>query len=101
MNRPDVHIELWNAFNDIMFDEPNHRYTDSLGTRYTSATTWIKRFEADVDWDEIKKKKAKKEGVTVEQLTEEWNRKGDYATNLRNKCSCCFREYLAKKELLF
>ena len=29
MIKPDVHIELWNAFNDISFNEPDHKYTDS------------------------------------------------------------------------
>ena len=82
MISPDLHIELWNAFNDISFNEPDHKYTDSKGTKYSSATGWIKQFEADVDWEAIKIKKAKKDGVTVEQLTEEWERKGDYATNL-------------------
>ena len=58
---PDVHIELWNAFNDISFNEPDHKYTDSKGTVYQSATGWIKQFEADTDWDGIKKRKAEKE----------------------------------------
>ena len=57
MIKPDVHIELWNAFNDISFNEPDHKYTDSLGTNYQSATGWIKQFEPDTDWDVIKEKK--------------------------------------------
>ena len=82
MIKPDVHIELWNAFNDISFNEPDHKYTDSKGTVYQSATGWIKQFEADTDWDGIKKRKAEKEGISVEELSNQWKRKGDYATNL-------------------
>lgn len=82
MIKPELHIELWNAFNDIMFDEPTHKYTDSKGTKYQSATTWIKQFEPEKDWAQIKLKKALKEGVSVEQLTKEWDYKGDYATSL-------------------
>ena len=87
MIKPDVHIELWNAFNDISFNEPDHKYTDSKGTLYQSATGWIKQFEADTDWEEIKKNKAQKLGIPVEQLSKEWERKGDYATHLRYSSS--------------
>lgn len=100
MISPDLHIELWNAFNDISFNEPDHKYTDSKGTKYSSATGWIKQFEADVDWEAIKKRKAKKDGVTVEQLTEEWERKGDYATNLRNTSSRCHGISVGKRRII-
>lgn len=99
MIKPDVHIELWNAFNDISFNEPDHKYTDSKGTLYQSATGWIKQFEADTDWEEIKKNKAQKLGIPVEQLSKEWERKGDYATNLRYSSSRCDGIWLAEKEL--
>lgn len=101
MIKPDVHIELWNAFNDISFNEENHKYTDSKNTEYTSATTWIKQFEPDIDWDIIKKNKAEKEGITVEELSKEWERKGDYATNLRNECSLSYGTNLAEEKLQF
>lgn len=99
MIKPDVHIELWNAFNDISFNEPDHKYTDSKGTLYQSATGWIKQFEADTDWEEIKKNKAQKLGIPVEQLSKEWERKGDYATHLRYSSSCCNGIWMAEKEL--
>ena len=99
MIKPDVHIELWNAFNDISFYEPDHKYTDSKGTLYQSATGWIKQFEADTDWEEIKKNKAQKLGIPVEQLSKEWERKGDYATHLRYSSSRCNGIWLAEKEL--
>jgi hypothetical protein len=99
MIKPDVHIELWNAFNDISFNEPDHKYTDSKGTLYQSATGWIKQFEADTDWEEIKKNKAQKLGIPVEQLSKEWERKGDYATHLRYSSSRCNGIWLAEKEL--
>lgn len=99
MIKPDVHIELWNAFNDISFNEPDHKYTDSKGTLYQSATGWIKQFEAETNWDEIKKNKAQKLGIPVEQLSKEWERKGDYATHLRYSSSRCNGIWLAEKEL--
>ncbi|MBO7210663.1 MAG: hypothetical protein J6V44_06620 [Methanobrevibacter sp.] len=99
MIKPDVHIELWNAFNDISFNEPDHKYTDSKGTLYQSATGWIKQFEAETNWEEIKKNKAQKLGIPVEQLSKEWERKGDYATHLRYSSSRCNGIWLAEKEL--
>lgn len=99
MIKPDVHIELWNAFNDISFNEPDHKYTDSKGTLYQSATGWIKQFEAETDWEEIKKNKAKKLGKTVEELTKEWDRNSHYATSLRHRMSSCYGKYLAKEKL--
>lgn len=99
MIKPDVHIELWNAFNDISFNEPDHKYTDSKGTLYQSATGWIKQFEAETNWEEIKKNKAQKLGIPVEQLSKEWERKGDYATHLRYSSSRCNGIWMAEKEL--
>lgn len=99
MIKPDVHIELWHAFNDISFNEPDHKYTDSKGTLYQSATGWIKQFEAETNWEEIKKNKAQKLGIPVEQLSKEWERKGDYATHLRYSSSRCNGIWLAEKEL--
>lgn len=99
MIKPDVHIELWNAFNDISFNEPDHKYTDSKGTVYQSATGWIKQFEADTDWDGIKKRKAEKEVISVEELSNQWKRKGDYATNLGTQVHAVMEYRVAEKEL--
>lgn len=84
MIKPELHIELWKAFNDINFNEPDHKYTDSKGTEYKSATGWIKQFEPETDWESIKLKKAEKEGVTYEEIDAKWKASGDYATHLRN-----------------
>ena len=46
-----LYKELWNAFNDIHFEEVGHKYTDSVGTKYTSVTTFIGQLEPDKDWD--------------------------------------------------
>jgi hypothetical protein len=40
--------ELWTAFSDIYFEPISHKYTDSLGTKYTSVTTFIHQFKDDV-----------------------------------------------------
>ena len=101
MIKPDLHIELWNAFNDINFNEPDHKYTDSLGTEYQSATGWIRQFEPETNWDEIKLKKAKKDGVTVEELTKLWDYKSNYATHLGTNCHSVMEFLWQKKNYNF
>lgn len=80
----DVYEQLWNAFSDIFFDEKPHKYTDSVGTKYTSVTTFVGQFESDKDWDLIAEKAAQKPenksvGKTAKILREEWKHAGDIA----------------------
>ena len=44
----DLDIELW-RFRDIFFEEDTHTYTDSLGTKYTSVTTFVKHCGEDIE----------------------------------------------------
>lgn len=74
-------LELW-KFHDIHFDPIPHKYTDSLGTDFTSVTTWVKNFESVRDWDEIAKKSAAKNGCAPEELRARWKRAGDYSCAL-------------------
>lgn len=80
--------ELWEAFNDIHFEEVGHKYTDSIGTKYTSVTTFISKFESDKDWDLIAEKAIKNNkdgkytGKTVAEVRADWKYAGDYACNL-------------------
>lgn len=99
MIKPELHIELWGAFNDILFDEENHKYTDSKNTEYISATTWIKQFEPDIDWDAIKEKKAAKERITVEELSKQWENKRRLCYTSRHECSLYNGISLAKEKL--
>lgn len=82
-----LYEELWNAFNDIHFEEVGHKYTDSVGTKYTSVTTFVGQFEADKDWDLIAEKASKKVGSKyygkpVKDIRAEWKASGDYACTL-------------------
>lgn len=71
--------QLWDAFNDIYFEEGPHTYTDSVGTQYTSVTTFCGQFENEKDWDAIAAKASKKQGKPANLLKEEWKKSGDYA----------------------
>jgi hypothetical protein len=74
-------IALYNRLNAVngVFDEAAHKYNDDLKTEYTSATTFIKEFEKEVDWDYWKKKKADERNITVADIEREWKAKTDKA----------------------
>ena len=95
----NLHEQLWDAFSDISFEEKRHKYTDSLGTYYQSATGWIHKFSPDKDWDDIRDRAAwkairKEKGdmkyvpsdeelaAKSAELKVAWDRAGDYACNL-------------------
>lgn len=80
-----IYKQLWDAFNDIYFEEGPHTYTDSVGTKYTSVTTFCGQFEPDKDWDLIAEKASKnaknKEafGKPISEIRAAWKYSGDYA----------------------
>lgn len=84
----DINIELWKQFSDIYFEELGHKYTDSLGTKYTSVTTFVGQFEPDKDWDLIAEKAIKNNkdgkytGMSVPEVRAQWKYSGDYACTL-------------------
>lgn len=100
----EIYKELWTAFNDIHFEEVGHKYTDSVGTKYTSVTTYINQFEPDKDWDLIAEKAIKNNkdgkytGMTVPEVREQWKKAGEYACILgTNIHSCCEYEWQNKE----
>lgn len=117
----NIHEQLWNAFNDIYFEEGPHRYTDSKGTIYQSATGWIGKFSPKVDWAEKAKgsalKKIKKEKgaaytpseaeitLVAQQLKDEWEEKGrvngNYARTLGTQIHSVMENLWYKKDYEF
>lgn len=62
----ELDIELW-KFKDIYFDEGPHVYTDSLGTKYTSVTTFVQECGADLQFDKYAKRYTEQTGKTIEE----------------------------------
>lgn len=62
----------------MKFVEATHKYTDGV-TEYTPVTYFIKQFQEKQDWDAIAAKKAKKDGVSKEELLAQWAEKRDKA----------------------
>lgn len=64
----------------IEFDDSTHSYYNlDSGEKYISVTTLLKKFEAVVDWQEVAKNYAKKNGFTAEYWLAEWERKKNEA----------------------
>jgi len=113
----NIHEELWHAFNDISFEETQHKYTDSLGTVYNSATGWIHKFSPEKDWDAIRAKSALKKikaekgssyvppaeelAIKSAELRAEWARSGDYACNLGTQIHSVMENLWYKKDYHF
>lgn len=98
-----LYQELYNAFNDIHFEEDGHKYSDSFGTKYTSVTTFINQFEPDKDWDMIAENASKKPGgkyygKSVEDIRNEWKYAGNFATTIGTAVhSVCEMEWQNKE----
>lgn len=57
----------------VKFIEDKHAYIDLKdNSRWTSVTTFIHKFEPKKDWDEIKRKYAKKNNLSVDEVTAMW-----------------------------
>jgi len=97
----NVQTELWNAFNDIKFDEESHTYTDSKGTNYTSATKWKNRFLPKIDWVAIAKESAEKTGEDYRDVQKRWKQAGDYASTLGTEVHLFMENLWLKKNYKF
>lgn len=56
----------------LYFDEPTHKYQDSLGNNYTSTTTLLHDYKAKFDRDYWLKKKAAELGISEKRLAKQW-----------------------------
>lgn len=63
----DLDMELW-KFRDIYFDEGPHLYTDSLGTKYTSVTTFVKHCGEDPEFDKHAMEFQEKFGMSYDDI---------------------------------
>ena len=89
--------ELWTSFNDIMFEESSHSYTDSEFTKYTSATTWVQNFVPQVDWDLMAERVARKQGKTKQEIIDLWDYKKNYACDLGTEIHSVMENLWQKK----
>ena len=62
-------------YNDIrlVFDEPQHKYTDTLGNGYISTTTILHNYQPKFDKSYWLRKKSKELGISEKKLEQQWN----------------------------
>lgn len=62
-------------YNDVRlyFDEPKHKYTDSLGNEYISTTTVLHEYKPKFEKDYWLKRKAKELKISEKRLESQWN----------------------------
>lgn len=56
----------------LIFDEPQHKYTDSFGNEYISTTTILHQYVPKFDKQYWLKKKAKELGISEKKLENQW-----------------------------
>ena len=67
---------ILSSFENLQFVEDVHKYyinRDGKDCELPSVSSIIHQFEPETDWDEVKKKYAEKNGLTVEQVTKNWH----------------------------
>ena len=83
----------------VLFNEENHTYF--LGeTQLTSVTTYINKFKNEFKRDIIASRVAKKNGVTKQEILDEWQAKGDYARTMGTAIHKIFEDYHESKEIV-
>lgn len=62
-------------YNDIrlVFDEPQHKYTDTLGNGYISTTTILHNYQPKFDKSYWLRKKSKELGIPEKKLEQQWD----------------------------
>lgn len=62
-------------YNDIrlVFDEPQHKYTDTLGNGYISTTTILHNYQPRFDKSYWLRKKSKELGISEKKLEQQWD----------------------------
>lgn len=72
----DMRESITEAFKDLEFFEGPHKYllhkSNGTSIELPSVSSVVQRFEPEVDWDAIRIRKAKKEGIDPDVLKREW-----------------------------
>lgn len=80
-----IRKEITDRYKDMEFVEKGHKYllhnADGTVTEMTSVTNMCHKYEKEVDWDSIAKRKAIKDGVDVNALKRQWKEKNIISTS--------------------
>lgn len=64
----------------ITLEPKSHTYTDETGQRYTSVSSVLSRYKEPFDRDKIAAKIARRDGVTVDEVLDEWAKAAPYGS---------------------
>lgn len=90
-----------NNIDSITFTEAGHTYIDTNNNKYTSVTTLIHKAFPQFDADRIAGLKAKKLGITKEELLLEWETKGFVARTNGTRLHEFAENYIINKTDLY
>lgn len=77
-----------------LFDEKLHRYIDPEdGFVYKNVTSWLENFKPHFDFDKISQAVANRDGVSVEQIREDWTKKKVTSANFGTNFHKIFEQY--------
>lgn len=81
----EIRENIKKSFSKLEFIEDGHKYfvhnDDGSKTELDSVSNVCHRFQPQVDWDEICKNKAKKIGITYDELKRQWKENNIRSTN--------------------
>jgi len=86
----------------ITFNDTDHSYINLSGEHYRSVTTILSKLRTPKNWDKIKEKYAKKKNLTIEQVTEMWNKETTESILKGKKYhSRCENEMINQNQVMF
>jgi ATP-dependent exoDNAse (exonuclease V) beta subunit len=91
-------IKLEQSFEGVKFFSKNHTYQINGTPAKGSVTSLLKKYEPPFPRIELAEKKAKKEGVLVEDILEEWDYKRDYSSHKGSEFHLFAENYLQRKQ---
>lgn len=83
----------------ISFDDPTHKYVTDNVDDFTSVTTFIHTFFPDFESEKIATRCAKKRGVSVESLLDDWEQEGALGNSIGNNVHDFCEKYLLGQTL--
>lgn len=85
-----------------IFNAKEHTYTDSVENfQYCSVTRWIEQFKPEFNEQDMAKRVARNEGVPVELVLEEWERKRNNSTKFGTRVHKALEVFCSEGKILY
>lgn len=85
-----------------IFNVKEHTYTDPKENfQYCSVTRWVEKFKPPFDEQDMAKRVAKNEGVPVEMILEEWERKRNNSSEFGTRVHKALEVFCSKGRIVY